>query len=148
MKLLIKFFLCLIAISAGVISHAAEFRSIGSTAVVMFDAPSTKAKKLVVLGPGYPLEVIVTLSDWSKVRDAHGTIAWVENRTLSTKRTLLVQGSQISVYETPQENSNVVFRANDSLVLDWMESGPAPWIKVKHQDGEIGYLQSNHVWGD
>ena len=140
------FFICVGTQSLAI--NAAEFRSIAEPGTIMYDAPSAKSKKLIILGAGYPVEMVVNLNDWSKVRDAHGLIAWVENKSLVTKRTLLVQGSDIPVYEAPLETSAIVFHANEELLLDVVETGPAPWIKVRHHDGEIGYIQFNHVWGD
>ena len=51
---------------------AADFSSIAESAAVLYDAPSAKAKKLYVIGHGYPVEVIVVIDRWVKIRDAGG----------------------------------------------------------------------------
>jgi SH3-like domain-containing protein len=129
-------------------SHAAEFRSIGAQGAISYDAPSNKAKKLFILGPEYPVEIIVALGDWSKVRDATGVIAWVENKALTSKRTLIVKAPLVPILEAPQESSSLVTKAQEGVVLEWVDAAPPPWIKVKHRDGEIGFVTSNQVWGN
>ena len=52
---------------------AADFHST-SEAAVLYDAPSLKAKPLYVLGRDVPLEVIVNVEGWLKVRDAGGSV--------------------------------------------------------------------------
>ena len=43
---------------------AAEFRSIGEAAAVLYDAPSTRATKLYVASRNLPVEVISTDGAW------------------------------------------------------------------------------------
>ena len=52
---------------------------------VLYDAPSAKAKPLFVLGRDTPLEVIVPVEGWIKVRDSGGTIGWVEKKAPKKK---------------------------------------------------------------
>jgi SH3-like domain-containing protein len=49
---------------------------------VFYDGPSAKARKLSVLSQGYPVEILVTLDAWLKVRDASGELAWIEAKEL------------------------------------------------------------------
>jgi len=67
-------------------AQAAEFRSLGEKAAVLYDAPSLKADRLFVASRFYPFEVLVKLDQWTKVRDANGEVAWLENRELSALR--------------------------------------------------------------
>ena len=70
----------LTAFAAGV-AAASEFRSTGDAAV-LYDAPSLKSKALFALGRDYPLEVIVSVEGWLKVRDASGTVALIEKKSI------------------------------------------------------------------
>ncbi|MGH8709949.1 MAG: SH3 domain-containing protein, partial [Burkholderiales bacterium] len=79
LRCLLALFLMLAAAAVG----AAEFRSVAEDAAVVYDAPSLKAQKLYLLGRDYPLEVVVVLENWIKVRDANGELAWVEKKSLS-----------------------------------------------------------------
>ena len=47
---------------------AADYRSVADSAAVLYDAPSAKSKKLYVVSQGYPVEIVVVVEGWSKVR--------------------------------------------------------------------------------
>ena len=51
-------------------AHAVDFRSVGPSPAVMYDAPATKAKKLFVAPAGMPVEIVIANGEWSRVRDA------------------------------------------------------------------------------
>jgi len=133
---------------------AAEYRSIGDAAVVLYDAPSAKAKPLFVLGRDTPLEVIVPVEGWSKVRDAGGTIGWVERKTLADKRTLVVRVPLAEVRANPEDNAALVFRAEQNVLLDLAEAAGSAattavpgWVKVRHRDGQVGFVRITQVFG-
>ena len=58
-------------------AFALEFRSVAVPKAVLYDAPSSAAKKILLLSQYYPVEIIVNLGDWLKVRDAQGSISWI-----------------------------------------------------------------------
>src|SRR3954463_9587813 len=64
------------------VAAAVEFRSVGVPATILYDAPSLKARRLYILNQSYPVEVVVTLEGWYKVRDASGGLALVGGRGL------------------------------------------------------------------
>ena len=133
---------------------AAEFRSTADAATVLYDAPSAKAKPLFVLGRDTPLEVIVPVEGWSKVRDAGGTIGWVEKKALADKRTLVVRVPLAEVRINPDDGAQLVFRAEQNVLLDLAEpaasaattSAPG-WVKVRHRDGQAGFVRITQVFG-
>ena len=126
---------------------AADFRSIGENGAVLYDAPSVKAKKLFVAPRYYPVEVMVSVDNWIKVRDTAGDLTWVERKALSDKRTVVVTAPVAEVREGPNEQSGVSFRAQRGVALDLTEIGADGWAKVRHRDGQTGYIRINAVWG-
>jgi hypothetical protein len=92
----------------------AEYRAIGDPATVLYDAPSVKAKPLFVLGRDTPLEVVVPLEGWVKVRDVGGTIGWIERKE---------PAPSAGATATPG------------------------WVKVKHRDGQTGFVRIVQVFG-
>ena len=86
----------LLVVSQGVL--AADFRSAIEDAVILYDAPSAQSQKRFIVNQGYPLEVVVALQGWLKVRDASGALNWVEVRKVSNKqRTVMVKVAQAAV---------------------------------------------------
>ena len=134
----------LLVASAG--ASALEFRTVGPEAAVLYDAPSLQARKLFILSPNYPVEVIVTLDQWLKVRDASGALAWIESGKLGDKRSVLVRVAEADIRSQPDDAAPLVFKAERDVVLELIAVDGA-WLKVKHRDGLIGYIAAKDVWG-
>lgn len=118
-------------------------------AAVMYDAPSQKAVPLFVIARYTPVEVVVALEAWLKVRDAAGGLAWIEKRLLSEKRNLLVTATRAQVRAQPEPNAPLVFEAEKDVVLELVEpaSTVAGWAQVRHRGGQSGFVRANQVWG-
>ena len=126
---------------------ALEFRSIVPPKAILFDAPSVEATKVFLLGQGYPVEVIVDLGEWIKIRDAVGSLSWIEGKQLSTKRMVLVL-SKTDIKAAEDAASGLVASVEKDVVLELLPaSTQAGWVKVKHKDGATGYVPSKVLWG-
>ncbi len=126
---------------------SAEFRSTADTATVFYDAPSTKAQRLFVVNRAYPVEVMVTLEGWTKVRDAGGSVVWVESRALTPKRMVVVKPRVAEVRAAPDDSAAVAFRVAQSVLLELVETMPSGWARVRHADGGTGFVRSAEIWG-
>jgi len=124
-----------------------EFRSIGENAVTMYDAPSVKANTLFVASRFYPVEVIVQVDNWTKVRDLAGDLAWVEKKNLSDTRTVVVTAALADVREKADADAPLVIQARQGVALEIVELGVGPWVRVRHRDGQTGFVRANQVWG-
>ena len=124
-----------------------EFFSIADSAVIMYDAPSLKAGKGFVASRHLPVEAIVKVEGWVKVRDSGGGLAWVEEKTLSNKRYVIVTAPQAEAYQAADINSPLLFKAQQNVVMEWLEPAVNGWIKVRHRDGQSGYIRTQQVWG-
>jgi SH3-like domain-containing protein len=138
--------LALIASLAGSAS-AAEFRALGDRPAVLYDAPSQKADRLFVASRYYPFEVLVKLDQWTKVRDANGEVAWIENKALGDRQTVLVSVPLADVRAAPSAQSPLVFEAYKQVLLEVVEPPAEGWVKVRHRDGQQGYVRIAQVWG-
>ena len=128
-------------------ASAQEFRSVGEPAAILYDAPSVKAKRLWVLSRGYPVQVSVSIEGWTKVRDATGGLAWIENRALSSARTVLVRATMGTLRDSPSELGAVLLRVGRDVVLDMVEPPVGEWVRVRHRDGAVGFIHVNQVFG-
>ena len=143
-KLIVGFVLVLMP----VVASALEFRSVVVPKAVLYDAPSAAAKKTLLISQFYPVEVIVNLGDWLKVRDAQGTMNWVEAKQLSSKRMVLVKVTSAEIRSAPDPTSKLVATIEKDLVLEVLEIMPSNgWLKVKHRDGVVGYILNSSIWG-
>ena len=126
---------------------AGEFRSIAENGTPMYDAPSVRAKKLFVASRHYPVEVVINIDSWVKVRDQAGDLVWVEKKTLSERRTVIVTAAVADVRQTANDQAALVFQAQQGVALDIAEPPAGGWIRVRHAEGQSGYVKINQVWG-
>jgi len=131
------------------IAHAAaaEFRSVGASAAILYDAPSAKADRLFVASRFYPFEVLVKLDQWTKVRDANGEVAWIENRALGERQSVMVTVPLADVRAGPNASATLVFEAYKQVLLEVLEAPADGWVRVRHRDGQAGFIRVSHVWG-
>ena len=133
-------------LAAALPALALDYRSV-SEGAAMYDAPSAKAKPLFVIQAGTPVELVVNLEGWSKVRDSRGDLVWIEKKFLSEKRTVIVRADRAQVRSAADDKAAVAFEAERDVVLDLLEAVPGGWAKVKHRDGQSGFVKAFQVWG-
>jgi len=129
-------------------AQAADFVSVADDAAILYDAPSLKAKKLFVVNRYMPFEGVVMLSDWIKVRDRSGGLYWIEKKSLSDKRYVFALTPLLDVRAAPDFGSARVFQVRQQVALERLESTGTGWVKVRHLDGESGYVRSTEIWGE
>ena len=132
---------------AGTSVAAAEFRSVADNAAVLYDAPSAKAKKRYILGRGYPVEIVVVVEGWTKIRDAGGELAWIETKSLSERRSVMVKVTLADVRTAAEDKAPLSFQAEQNVLLELVELTGTGWARVTHRDGQSGYIKVNLVWG-
>ncbi len=135
-------FLCALAGPA----LALEYRSVNE-ASILYNAPATKAGRQFIIARYTPVEVVVTVEGWTKVRDNKGNLAWVESKSLGAGRTVLVRVDKAQIHAQADEKSAKVFEAEKDVALELVEASPAGWAKVKHRDGQVGFVKVGQVWG-
>lgn len=126
---------------------AIEYLSLAENAVVMYNAPSIKADKLYVASRNLPVEAVVRVDGWVKIRDSSGSLSWVEQKAVSNKRFVVVIVEQAQIYQDADINSTLVFEAQKDVVLEWINTTTNGWTKVRHRDGQTGYVKITQVWG-
>ena len=144
----------LATVAAAFPALASDFRATTEAPAVLYDAPSAKAKPLFVYGREVPMEVLVSVEGWTKVRDSGGTIGWLSAKSLGDKRMLLVRAASADVRANADEAAPVVFRAEQNVLLELAEPAASAsatatpgWVKVRHRDGQTGYVRISQVFG-
>lgn len=133
---------------------AADFRAIADPAAILYDAPSARARPLFIYGRDVPVETLVSVEGWTKIRDAAGTIGWLQSKSLSDKRMVVVRTPTAEVRAAADEGAPVVFRAERDVLLELAEPAASAattampgWLKVRHRDGQTGYIRLSQVFG-
>jgi len=129
-------------------AFALDFRSIAQPKAVLYDAPSAAATKVLLLNQHYPVEVVVNLGDWLKVRDAQGSLNWVEAKYLSNKRTVLITQNNAEIRQSADATSTLLATVEKDVLLEVADAKPSRgWLRVKHRDGLTGYMLLSSTWG-
>jgi len=147
---------CAVAMAASLplLADAADYRATAEQPTVLYDGPSVKAKPLFLYGRDVPVELIVMVEGWAKVRDAGGTIGWIDRKGLSDKRMLVVRTPVADVRASGEDSAPLVFRAERDVLLELAEAATSAsttsvpgWVKVRHRDGATGFIRVIQVFG-
>lgn len=138
----------LLSLFAGVSlpAGAIEYRTVDAPAI-LYDAPSQHGVKLFVIHRDTPVEIVVSLEGWTKVRDAEGSLAWIEKKYLAVRRSVIVKVEQADVLKKSEDGAPLAFAAEKNVSLEYLETMPGGWVKVRHRDGQEGFVRAGQVWG-
>ena len=133
-------------------SHSAatpvEFRSVGDAPALMYDAPSVKGRRMFVAPRGMPVEVVLVYGSWLKVRDAAGDLLWVDAKALTLKRNVVVTAATARIRAAAEDAAALVFTADKGVLLERLEPLSGGWVKVRHRDGQSGFVKVSEVWAE
>jgi SH3-like domain-containing protein len=102
---------------------------------------------MFVVLAGTPVELVVSLEGWSKVRDSKGDLVWIEKKHLAEKRNVIVRAERAQVRAAAEDKAALVFEAERDVVLELLESGipaagPRSGIATDKR-----FLKAPQVWG-
>ena len=112
-----------------------------STATTLYDAPSVKGKPLFVIKRFTPVEPVVSLEGWTKVRDAEGGLAWIEKKHLraahGARYCLAGAGSSRG-----ERRCAAGVRGAEGRRPRVRRAGGRRLGQVRHRDGMSGYVRA------
>ena len=127
----------------------ADFISVKTKKALLYEGPSASTKKLYIVTEGYPLEIMVNLKDWKKVKDHTGNISWIQSNFADKNRTVMTIKGSVNLYHKASLQSSklgqiskfVILNLNSTLVTDG-------WVNVQSQlEGLSGFVRLDKVWG-
>ena len=95
---------------------------------------------------GLPLQVVAETSEWRRVCDPEGTLAWVHKRTTDGRRMTMNTGTQmVALLRRPKEGFKADAYLNPKALaaLDRCDKG---WCKVKAGHA-AGWVPEGALWG-
>lgn len=142
----------LTAAALGLMAGAAhaDFRQTSADATIAFEGPSAKATKQYLYSRGTPVEVVVQIEGWLKVRDAQGALAWVEKKALTDRTNVQIKTPTADALAAPDAASRIVFRAENNVLLTLVTPQPpdtGAWAQVRHRDGQVGFVRVDALFG-
>lgn len=127
-------------------SMALDYRAAAKTSV-LYDTPSPAGKKLYIVNADTPLEVVVTLEKWIKVRARDGKLAWIARNDLADYQSVMVTTEQAAVRSEASDDAPPSFMAANSVLLRVTGPAQGAWLPVRHADGQTGFVRKVDVWG-
>ena len=99
------------------------------------------------MGRDYPVEVVVAVEGWTKIRDAGGELSWIETKSLGERRTVMIKVKRGEVRQTAADNAPLVVQVEQNVLLNLVDLTGTGWARVTHRDGQSGYIRLNQIWG-
>ena len=94
---------------------------------------------------GMPVEVIAEHDNYRKVRDVEGTVGWVHQNLLSSRRGVIVSGAIRALRREPSDGSPALARLEPDVIGRLLECRDA-WCRVE-VNGYRGWLKRTEFWG-
>jgi SH3-like domain-containing protein len=144
----------LVAITFTCVSATAvadDFKQTIDAATVAYEGPSARATKQYIYSRGTPLEILVAIEGWYKVRDAQGALVWIERRALGERTNVQVKSATAAeIFASAEPNAPVAFRVEPGVLLT-LAAPPSPatgaLVQVKHRDGQTGFVRIDALFG-
>ena len=105
------------------------------------------------LKSGVPVEIIQEYDNWRRIRDADGTVGWVNQALLSGDRTAVAapwmrgkgEGVFVNMRREAQATGAIVARIEPGVVIHVGECN-GEWCRAEAQ-GTEGWISQGEIWG-
>lgn len=109
------------------------------------NGPGTQYGTAWMVTQGYPLEKMGQKGEWIQIRDPEGDEGWIHQTLVKEADIVVVKNKIVNIRKGPGTKYPVVMQCEQGVVLRVLERKNV-WIKVRHADGETGWIHSNLVW--
>lgn len=111
----------------------------------------------VRLGPGkkydmiwqaekyYPFKVLEKKGVWYRVRDFEGDEGWVNKKIVADIPTVITIKDKCNVRDGPGTRFDKLGVVDKGIPFKVLKR-EGPWINVKHEDGDVGWIYETLVW--
>ena len=130
---LLPIMLCVSTASAKRLSIAVHRANVRS-------GPSTDHEILWTVGKYYPVDTIKRSGKWYKIR------GWIYRSLLKKVPAVIVKRRLVNVRKGPGTKFKILLRAEKGVTFRLLKR-KGKWLKVLHEDGEVGWIHRNLVWG-
>ncbi len=108
--------------------------------------PGTNHEILWSVGKYYPLDTLKKSGNWYKIRDFEGDEGWIFHSLIKKISAVIVKAPLVNVRSGPETSSRVLFQAEKGVSFERLGK-KGNWFKVRHADGEVGWIHKSLVWG-
>ena len=127
-------------------AHPREMVSVERPKANLRAGAGTQHEVQWILGHGYPLRVLARQGKWLKVRDFENDEGWIYRSLTGRTPHMIVKSKVANIRSGPGTRNRVVGRAEYGEVLRTLDKR-RDWAKVRNEEGLVGWISRNLLWG-
>ncbi len=94
----------------------------------------------------YPIEIIEKYDVWRKVKDIDGTIGWIHQSMLSSRRYGIVL-EKVNLTRSPDENANIIAIIEPEVIVKIIGCSKKSSMCRIETNGKHGFIPRKSIWG-
>lgn len=138
-------FLILISVFAFNVAEAKMLTTTDSNANIR-SGPGTNHEILWQAGKYCPLKILKKQGNWYYFKDFEQDRGWIHKSLVAYIPSLVVKIDEANVRSGPGKKYPLVFKAMKGVSFKVLKT-TGNWVRVKHEDGDTGWLYRSLLWG-
>jgi len=96
---------------------------------------------------GLPVQVLAETTEWRRICDPEGNMAWVHMRTTDGRRTVMrTQSGPTPFHSAPKPDAPIRAQLQNRAIASLVKCTAKGWCRLR-VDGVSGWVQPSQVWG-
>ncbi len=124
---------------------AQERMAVKSGIANLRSGPGTKYEVLWQVEQYHPFLVVEKKGNWYKIKDFESDVAWIHKSLLGDFKSVITTRAKSNVREQPGTKNKIVFTVERGVPFREV-TRKGQWIKIRHADGESGWIFHSLVW--
>lgn len=125
----------------------AEIVTVTTHTATLWTQPGGKnAFEILKIPRYYPLSVQEQGQYYVKVRDYQGQTGWILAEQIGPQKGVVVEVATVNVRQGPGARYPILFKAFQGVTFKVLAEQKG-WLKVRHENGEIGWVLKSLTWG-
>jgi SH3-like domain-containing protein len=126
--------------------------SVNCEKAALMSGPGKNFQTLYEYDKGFPLKVISTKGKWVKIEDFEKDSGWIFKEFLADHPSVIVKANKnserkINIRVGPGDTYKIIGQAFYGVVFEKLEQKNS-WVKIHHDSGLTGWVQSSFLWGN
>ena len=108
--------------------------------------PGTNYSVVMKVAKNYPFRIVDRSEEWLLVADFDGDRGWVSQKLVSLSPYVITRLDKCNVRQGPSTESKIAFTAERGVLFKVQEEKDG-WLRIKHSDGDEGWISAKIVFG-
>ncbi len=142
-----KYFLLIIFLLFNISLCQAEILSVTVHTASLWSQPGGQyAYETLKVPRHYPFSVIESSDGYLKVRDYKGQIGWIKVDQVGPEKAVVVETPSVNIRKGPGKTHPILFKASQGVTFKVLAE-KEDWLKVRHENGDRGWVVKSSTWG-